>query len=96
LHLVANPTVTLCSRNNYRSDSPGLVRTSQNAYVDRATDDANPPEGAILVRVGQTGRGELRGVDVVISGIDVDQPRCACNPAAGGRRAQRALTAARR
>jgi hypothetical protein len=38
--------------NNDRLDAPGLVRTSQNAWIDRATYDANPPEGAILVRVG--------------------------------------------
>ena len=38
--------------NNDLPDCPGLVRTSQNAYVDRACYDANPPEGAILVRAG--------------------------------------------
>lgn len=38
--------------NNDRPDCPGLVRTSQNTYVDRACYDAGSPQGAILVRVG--------------------------------------------
>lgn len=39
--------------NNAESDTSGIWKPAAESWVDRATYDANPPEGVVLVRVGE-------------------------------------------